>query len=353
VSPFTLFTATLRLAAPLAAANVVHDVRTSLFVRIDSDDVSGWSECPVAAGPGWDATVSEVFDALDAPSVSGTPTGTPGARAAQGLLATAHLDARLRRESSSLAHSLGVDEPSVRYAGVVGIADTEVAVDRARALVANGASRIRVKVAPRRGADAVRAVLDAVDVPVVADANGAFDPASTDDLRELHLLADLPLAWLEQPFAPGERRGFEALATRSVRLGADESVRSPEALAELVDDGVVSVVCIKPARVGVPVALELLERARRGGLATYVGGYFEAGLGRAALGVVSAAAASLDGDVAGPATYLVHDPCHLDGPHDGRQRLHDGPGVGPVPDLDALVVLQVFDLAPEPQRGRP
>jgi L-alanine-DL-glutamate epimerase-like enolase superfamily enzyme len=345
VSPLALFTATLRLAEPLVAANVVHDERMSLFVRVDHEGISGWAECPVASGPGCDATARDVHDALRSIGSADGPDDTPGALAARGLVATAQLDGRLRRDSRSLAASLGVRAASVGFAGVVGVADVQVAVARAAALVARGASRIRVKVAPLHGVDAVRAVLDAVDVPVVADANGAFDPSNGEHLHVLHALAELPLAWLEQPFAPGEREGLEELASRAVRLGADESVRSPAMLAELVGDGAVSVVCIKPARVGVPVALEMLELARREGLASYVGGYFEAGLGRAALGAVSAAAATLDGDVAGPSTYLVDDPCHLDGPSDGRQPLHEAPGVGPIPDLDALTVVGEFDAA--------
>jgi len=59
VSQATLFAATLALVDPLAAADVVHDRRTSLFLRIDGDDV-GWGECPVASDEGLDATARDV-----------------------------------------------------------------------------------------------------------------------------------------------------------------------------------------------------------------------------------------------------------------------------------------------------
>lgn len=335
----TLFAATLRLSEPVAAASVVHDLRTSLFLRL-SGDVDGWAECPVAMATGLDATAVEVREALLRPHDDPARLDSAGL-AARGLLATARLDAQLRRDAASLAASLGVRDDGVAFAGVIGLLEAHAAVARAEHLVALGVTRLRVKVTPEQGVAAVRAILEALETPVVADANGSFDPER--DESALHELAELPLAWLEQPFAPGRGAALDALARRGVRLGADESVRSPATLDELLRQGTVAVVCIKPARVGVPAALEMLQAARRSGVDAYVGGYFEAGLGRAALGALSAAAGTIDGDVASPSTYLVEDPCHLAGPVLGRQPLHAGVGIGPLPDRTELVAVHEFD----------
>jgi o-succinylbenzoate synthase len=355
VTDLTAFAASLELRAAVVAADRAHARRTSLFLRLCVEGDEGWAECPAAMGPGVDATADDVlagivaFDdealaalvadpanALDADPKrrAREPAAGPGHQAARALVAAAALDLELRRAGRSLGEHLGVVQEDVGFAGVVGIEDAVAARDRAEALVALGATRLRVKVSPRSGTKALEAVLDVVDVPVVADANGSLDPR---DVVRLEALTSLPLAWLEQPFAPGSLQQSARLARSSaVRIGLDESVVSADALRVIALAGAASVVCVKPARLGVLGALEVLRAARELRLTSYVGGYFEAGLGRAVLGVL-ATCGDLDGDVAAPSTYLVDDPCGLAGPVDGRQPLHRGPGLGPLPDVAVLV----------------
>jgi len=253
------------------------------------------------------------------------------------LLDAAHLDLGLRREHRSLASALGVVAADVGFAGVIGIDSASRARDRARELVALGASRLRVKVSPRTGTEALTAVLEAVAVPVVADANGSFEPVA--DQRELDALLALPLVWLEQPFGPDRLEHTAALArTTTVPIGLDESATSLEAIREAARLGAARVICVKPFRFGIPGTLEARRVAAARGLRTYVGGYFEAGLGRSVLASLAALDDDLDGDVAAPCTYLVSDPCALPGPTAGRQPLHVTPGCGPTPNVDGMRV---------------
>jgi o-succinylbenzoate synthase len=355
VTTLTALAASLELRDPVVAADRTHDRRTSLFLRLADVDLAGWAECPVATAPGVDATADDVLAGIAAlddatlsalldPEVDAEPdpqrrvreaAAGPGHRAARALVGAAVLDLQLRRAGRSLAEHLGIEDLDVGFAGVVGIEDATAACDRAQELVAHGATRLRVKVSPRSGTGALEAVLGAVDVPVVADANGSLDPRDTS---RLDALTSLPLAWLEQPFAPGSLQQCARLARSSaVRICLDESVVSTDALRVIALAGAASMVCVKPGRLGVLAALEVLEVARELRLPSYVGGFFEAGLGRAVLGVL-ATRSDLDGDVAAPCTYLVDDPCGLPGPNAGRQPLHRGPGLGPIPDTSALVV---------------
>jgi o-succinylbenzoate synthase len=355
VTEVTAFAASLELRDVVQAADHTHARRTSIFLRLQDGGVEGWGECPVATAPGVDATAEDVLDGLTSidddalatlladPSTAldpdpqrraSEPASGPGHRAARALVGGAALDLELRRAGRSLAEHLGVAQGDVGFSGVVGIEDAVGARDRATALVALGATRLRVKVSARSGTKALEAVLDTVDVPVVADANGSLDPRDTD---RLDALTSLPIAWLEQPFAPGSLQQSARLARSSpVRIGLDESVVSTDALRVIALAGAASVVCVKPARLGVLGALEVLGAARELRLTTYVGGYFEAGLGRAALAVL-ATSGDLDGDVAAPSTYLLDDPCALEGPRAGRQPLYRGVGTGPLPRTDALV----------------
>jgi o-succinylbenzoate synthase len=354
VTDLTVFAASLELRHAVAAADRTHATRTSLFVRLRDGEEEGWSECPVATSPGVDATADELLDGVAAIDDVGLaalvghvavdpdgelrrrsrePAAGPGHRSARAHVAAAALDLGLRRADRSLGDHLGVAVDDVGFAGVVGIDEPASAADRALELVALGASRLRVKIAPGSDLDALEGVLKAVDVPVVADANGSLDP---DDRALLDALVALPLAWLEQPFAPDALQQTARLARSSpVRVGLDESVVSTDALRVISAAGAASVICVKPARLGLLGSLDVLRQCRELRLAAYVGGYFEAGLGRAVLGTLSVFA-DLDGDVVAPSTYLLDDPCELAGPTDGRQPLYCGPGLGPLPQASAL-----------------
>ena len=253
------------------------------------------------------------------------------------LLESALLDLGLRHEQQSLVAALGVTASDVGFAGVVGIQAPELARDRAQALVELGASRIRVKVSPLAGTAALVAVLDAVRVPVMADANGSFEPVV--DQRGIDELVALPLAWLEQPFASGRLEHTAALAcSTTVPIALDESATSIGAIRDAARLGAASVICVKPMRFGIHGTLEARREVRRLGMRSYVGGYFEAGLGRAVLAALAALDGDLDGDVVAPCTYLTADPCALAGPIAGRQPLHVTPGCGPVPDVEGMAV---------------
>ncbi len=352
MTTFTLYQATLELATSVVAADRAHDVRPTLFLRASDGALEGWSECPAAVARGVDPSADELVGALGALldldlDVARRAVDTPSP-AARGLLGAALLDLGLRHEQQSLAAALGVASSDVGFAGVVGIQAPDLARERALALVALGASRLRVKVSPLAGTEALTAVLDAVDVPVAADANGSFTPEA--DQHGIDELLALPLAWLEQPFAPGRLEDSAALAsTTTVPIGLDESATSLQAIREAARLGAASVICVKPMRFGIHGALRARREAGRLGMRSYVGGYFEAGLGRAVLGALSALDGDLDGDVVAPCTYLATDPCALAGPSGGRQPLHVTPGCGPIPDVTGMIVRLERD-ASEPPR---
>ena len=356
VSTASLFEASLRLRDPVLAADRVHDLRTSLFLSVRDGDAVGVGEVPVSSGGAPDATALDVVTALDA-RVHGARSASAGGRTAGALVEAAHLDLSLRREGRSLAAWLGVTAVAVGFAGVVGVTEPESAAARALSLVEHGAGRLRVKHAPGQGTAAVRAVLDAVDVPVAVDANGALD--AVRDRDALDALCELPIAWLEQPFAASDLAAHAALRARTgVVVALDEAVVDLAVVAEIARLGAASVLCVKPSRVGGVAATRAVRRAAAEvGIATYVGGYFEAGLGRAVLGALAAeelgGAPVLVGDVVGPATYLVDDPCALAPPADGRQPLHLDAGCGPHPAPGSLRLLRRYEGWPSDGEHRP
>ncbi len=96
--------------------------------------------------------------------------------------------------------------------------------------------------------------------------------------------------------------------------------------------------CLKPGRLGGVRATRAAHAAcQAAGVPTFVGGFFEAGLGRTSNLALAARlaqdATGLVSDVGDPANYLAVDPCGYPVVDDGWVGVPDQPGVGsgPIP----------------------
>jgi L-alanine-DL-glutamate epimerase-like enolase superfamily enzyme len=104
--------------------------------------------------------------------------------------------------------------------------------------------------------------------------------------------------------------------------------------------------CLKPARLGGVRATRAAHAAcAEAGVPVFVGGFFEAGLGRssnlALAARLSQDATGLVSDVGDPAEYLAVDPCGYPLVRVGWVRVPAGPGVGNAPDAAVLAELNV------------
>jgi O-succinylbenzoate synthase len=101
------------------------------------------------------------------------------------------------------------------------------------------------------------------------------------------------------------------------------------------------VACLKPGRLGGIVAARQAHAACvAAGVSVFVGGFFEAGLGRAANLALAArlaqSAVGLVGDLSDPADYLEVDPCGYPESRQGRVDVPAQPGVGQPPGQELL-----------------
>ena len=99
--------------------------------------------------------------------------------------------------------------------------------------------------------------------------------------------------------------------------------------------------CLKPGRLGGLRATRAAHaECAAAGVPVFVGGFFEAGLGRAANLALAARlsqdATGLVGDLGSPADYLAVDPCGYPPVVDGWVMVPAEPGVGRWPDLAVL-----------------
>jgi o-succinylbenzoate synthase len=131
-----------------------------------------------------------------------------------------------------------------------------------------------------------------------------------------------------------------------VPICLDESLTSPRRVTDALRNRSCAMACLKPARLGGVRATRAAHAAcAEAGVPVFVGGFFEAGLGRssnlALAARLSQDATGLVSDVGDPAEYLAVDPCGYSLVRAGWVRVPAGPGVGNHPDAAVLAQLEV------------
>jgi o-succinylbenzoate synthase len=351
-----LVTMSLPLATPFRTAASERTTRQVMLVHVVAGEVEGWAECVAEEEPTYSpefvASAALVLrdhlaprmardaEVLDLHARLQTVRGHQMAKAA---LELAVLDAQLRVADRSLASWLGAGRAAVGTGAAVGLHDTDEALlAEVDAALAAGAARVRLKIRPGRAAAVTRAVRDHVgpELLLQADANGSFDPDDPAHVAELIALDGDRLACLEQPFAPDELLAHARLAEQLVTpICLDESIGSLADLETAVHLGACEVLCLKPGRVGGWIeARRLHDRCVELGVAVWVGGMLETGIGRAA----NLALAALDGmtlppdlDPRGRFDPDLGDPS-LPG-DDGLVPVPEGAGIGTTPAWASLL----------------
>jgi len=366
----------LPMVAPFVAGHGSVAVRTAVLVRVTGPDGEGWGECAALPEPTYTAEfvagalvvlrdqlvprllarASERSEGVAAPDVDDALAEVVGHPMAKAALELALLDAEGRAAATPLAQRLFPHPPgpatTVPAGAAVGlVADADDLAEQVAALVTEGYGRVKVKIAPGRDIDVLRAARHAAgpDVVLVADANGAYrldgEPGDDDDARRLTALDDLGLACLEQPLAPDDLLGHAELARRlATPICLDESLTSVALTEQALDLGACSVVCVKAPRYGSWItAAAILDHCQGNEVPAWVGGMLDTGIGRHAnLALAAHPGATLAGDISATARLFTDDVTTavvLDG--HGGVTVPDAPGLGATVDRDAVERLTV------------
>jgi O-succinylbenzoate synthase len=349
----------------------VHRTRSMLFVRVVADESEGWGECAALSdATSVDPAVAEVEEAAQSRGVArlvsasgarggALPTGAevaqlfgnaPTDRQLAAAFEMAVSDAELRCAGLSMAQFLDIGPgfETMPVGAVVGIPpdrDVDELRRQVDAVVANGISRLRMKIEPGWEVAPVAAVrADHGDLVIQVDANGSF-AASHDDVDALSRLVDFDVLCVEQPLPPADLIAHAELAKRlPLPICLDESLTTPRRVQDALRNGACAMACLKPGRLGGVRATRAAHAAcSEAGVPTFVGGFFEAGLGRSSNLALAARlaqdATGLVSDVGDPANYLSVDPCGYPAVRDGWVRVPDQPGVGHGPDPGVLARL--------------
>ena len=358
----------LPMVSPFAASHGTVSTRTAVIVRMLGGEDEGWGECAALPEPtyteeyvdGAYLALQELFvprllaaegpiTATDLPSLFSNIIGHPMAKASIEL---ALLDAQGHQNSTSLSQFFAPHPPgpsSIVPAGVaIGLLDTpEALATDVSTRVAEGYGRIKIKIAPGRDSDFVRAAREAAgaSIELSVDANGAY---SLDDATALSELDAFNLAYIEQPLAADDLLDHAELSRRiSTPVCLDESLTSAVVTREALDMGACSVICVKAPRYGSWLeAASVLDHCAGLGIDAWVGGMLDCGIGRAAnIALAAHPGATLTGDIAATTRFFTEDICapfNVSGPSgNGAITVPVGPGLGVTIDSAALAKLTI------------
>lgn len=239
--------------------------RDAVLVRVETHEGHvGWGEahhgrCPGAIAKLIDTTLRELVVGMDAHDVSGVwarvfkmqlASHGMGAAAAMALsgLDIALWDLRCQATGWPLYRLLGGSAKPVKaYAGgiALGWQEPRLLAEEALFHIASGYRAIKLRVGDTAVKDIARvqAVRKAVgdEIDILVDANTNY---TLDDVRKvMPAYEEAAVGWLEEPFAPQDRRAYAVAATLGrVPLAAGENQFTRYEFATLLEDGQVQFV---------------------------------------------------------------------------------------------------------------
>jgi len=336
----------LRLRFRFETSFGVEQDRRVLLVTVRGEGGEGVAECVAGEAPGYSyETVDGAWGVLRdfvAPAVVGRRFDTPaqllralafvrGHNMAVAAVEMAFWDLWACSLGLPLWRLLGGVRTEVPVGVSLGIQpSSEATVELARAHLAEGYRRVKLKIKPGWDVEVVRAVRDALpDADLTVDANSAYRLVDAAVLRRLD---DFGLAYIEQPLAHDDLVDHAELQGQlRTALCLDESIHSAEDARKGLAIGAGRVINVKVGRVrGYVQALRLHDVAVAFGAPVWCGGMLESGVGRAHnLHLSSLEGFVLPGDTSSASRYWDEDIVEplLDAV-DGVQRVPQGPGSG-------------------------
>ncbi|MFI5244933.1 MAG: o-succinylbenzoate synthase [Gemmatimonadales bacterium] len=341
------------------------EVRERRILLLELHDASGanvWSECVAGEAPNYSSeTIDTAWIAIAqwvAPRVLGTNIVHPGdvhdllARDFRGHnMAKAAVEMGLWALAATMA-----GEPLARFIGgtraeiATGISlgiqsSPAVLVEKARAALAAGYRKVKIKIEPGRDVEWIGAVRGALgpDAHLMADANNAYTLA---DIDRLVALDGFGLMMIEQPLAHDDIVRHAELQQRlRTPICLDESITGLDKAQDMVTLGSGRIVNIKAGRVGgYTPSIAIHDFCQESGVPVWCGGMLESGVGRAYnVAIASLPNFTLPGDVSPSARYWARDIVSPEWTMNrGMVRVPlDRPGIGVDVDAERIAALTV------------
>lgn len=339
----------------------VTERRIMLLELRDADGVTVWSEGVAGEQPNYSPeAIDTVWIAVTqwvAPRVLGREFAQPHdvfpvleADFRGNLMAKAAVEMGMwvleaQRQGVPLARLLGGTREAIATGISLGIqASPEALVLKAKAAIAEGYRKVKIKIAPGYDVSYVRAAREALpDAPLMADANNAYT------LHDIDLLAQLDefnLMMIEQPLAWDDVVQHATLQKRlRTPICLDESITSLDKARDMVALDAGRIVNIKPGRVGgFASSLAIHDYCVSQGIPVWCGGMLESGIGRACnVALASLPGFTKPGDLSPSARYWARDVVTPEWTmsSDGMVQVPTQAGLGVAVDVDRIDELTV------------
>lgn len=327
----------------------ITDKQTSLYIVHDASGAIGLGELDALVHPDY---IEETLDSARViireyliPTLLGVDwqhprevstlfRGIQGYGMAKAALETAAWDSYARYHQRSLTSLIGGTTQPVAVGVSLGIeSDFTTLVEQVADYVQQGYTRIKLKIKPGYDFAPLAAIRQAFpDLLLMADANSAYDTLPEREWTIFQQLDTLNLAMIEQPFGP---RDFVKHARLQAQLRTplclDENIRSVSDVQTAVALGSCRAVNLKIPRVGgLSEALAICQFCHQNKVRVWLGGMYEAGVGRA-LNVQVAALPTLTfpGDLSASNRYFAEDiVTPVATLQQGKLAVLDEPGIG-------------------------
>lgn len=353
-----------KLTAPFENRWHRYEDWTKLVVQVDSDGLTGFSECAAMDSPfynyetidtAWYICERYIAPALlkgqEADPVAAEPAWADinGHEEAKAAVECALWDLRARRAGQPLCRELGGSIRPVSVGATAGIEPTLAEfLERIRDVQEKGFQRVRVKIKPGWDVEPLREIHAAFPgLPVIADANGAYGEQDVDRLAGFD---EFGLMALEQPFPRELLECSAALQSRLVTpICLDEQVHSLRELQQACQAKAGRMVNLKIGRVGgLAQSIKVHDFCRGEGIDMFIGGKWDQGLARwCAVAMASLPGVTQPSDAGPSRAYYVNDvvdiPLEFSEP--GWVLPEERPGLGVVLASDAEV-LRSLELTP-------
>lgn len=248
-------------------------------------------------------------------------------------------DLYAKRNGISLAKVLGGIGESIEVGISLGMeADVTDLLRKIDYYVSEGYKRVKIKVQPGKDVAVLKEIrCHFPDVPLMVDANSAY---SLDDLDHLKKFDEYNLLMIEQPLADDDIAEHAKLQQEiATPICLDESIYSFNDVKLAVQLGSCKIVNIKSGRVGgLSNAKKIHDFCEENGIAVWVGGMLDAGVGRAHnIALATLSNFTLPGDIGSPSHYWQKD---IISPEvvveNGMIHVSDQPGIGYEIDWDTV-----------------
>lgn len=349
IESLSVFSIPLALNEPLRTSTGTHDSREAVLVRAQSGGKSGWGEnvAPIGdfylgenAASSIPVMIEQMLprviacDDIAPEKVAPLLADIDGYNMAKYAVEMAVTDLWLRHQFRSLAAYIGAIRTRIHAGVVMGLYDSQADLERmTEYFMSLGYTRIKVKIAPGRDIDVVRAVRNKTgkDFTLQVDANGAY---TVNDIAHLGQLDEFGVQFIEQPFAADAIADHAQLASAiSTPVCLDESIITMADLDAAIAAKACSFVNLKPSRVGsLFTAVEMYKRSVEAGLTPWCGGMLESGVGRAALLAFAALPDfTITHDISASHRYFQYDVTSPFEIEEGMLRVPQGLGIGVIP----------------------